>query len=215
MRNRAEAVFSFLFCVVLAACGPGAQVEQKAEAPKAPRKPPDQYRVKFETTKGDFIVEVYRDWAPRGADHFFELVEAKFYDGVRFHRVVRGFVCQFGINGNPKTQQLWSTLQIPDDPVKEKNRKGTIAYAMRGPNTRTTQVFINLRDNLDLDKSGFAPFGKVVEGMEVVESLYYSYGEVAPRGGGPDPTQIELQGNQYLDRQFPRLDSIQRAVVIE
>jgi peptidyl-prolyl cis-trans isomerase A (cyclophilin A) len=215
MRNRTEAAFSLLFCVVLAACGSGGKVEEKVEAPTAPRKPPANYKVRFETTKGDFVVEAYRDWAPRGADHFFELVEAKFYDGVRFHRVVRGFVCQFGINGNPKTQQLWSTLQIPDDPVKEKNRKGTIAYAMRGPNTRTTQVFINLRDNLDLDKSGFAPFGKVVEGMEVVESLYHSYGEAAPRGGGPDPTQIELQGNQYLDRRFPRLDSIKRAVVVE
>jgi peptidyl-prolyl cis-trans isomerase A (cyclophilin A) len=216
MRNRLRWFLLPAFVLAIGACGSAPKTEDKAaEAPTAPVKPPEQYRVKLETTKGAFVVEVNRGSAPRGADHFFELVNEKFYDGVRFHRVIRGFVCQFGINGNPKVQQLWTTLQIADDPVRERNRKGTITFAMRGPNTRTTQVFINLRDNLDLDKSGFAPFGKVVEGMDVVESLYYSYGEVAPQGGGPDPSRIELQGNAYLDRQFPRLDSIRRAVVVE
>ncbi|MBM3812045.1 MAG: peptidylprolyl isomerase [Acidimicrobiia bacterium] len=199
---------------LLAGCAGEKTVEKKA-APPPPEKPPENYKVRFETSKGNFTIEVHREWAPHGADHFFELVQAKFYDGVRFHRVVRRFVCQFGINGNPKLQQLWGSAQIPDDPLKEKNRKGTISYAKLGPNSRTTQVFINLADNAMLDSTGFAPFGKVVEGMDVVEKLYFAYGEVAPRGGGPDPTQIELQGNVYLDRTYPRLDAIQTATVLK
>jgi cyclophilin family peptidyl-prolyl cis-trans isomerase len=188
--------------------------EKKKAAPAAPVKPPEKYNVKFETTKGDFVVAVEREWAPRAADHFFELVQTKFYDGVRFHRVIRGFVCQFGISPNRQLQEIWGAAKIPDDPVKLKNSKGTVAFAQLGPNSRTTQVFINLRDNRVLDASGFAAFGKVTEGMDVVERLYFSYGEVAPRGGGPDPTQIEIQGYSYLDRQFPRLDSITRATVV-
>ena len=202
--------------VLLLSCGSPPGTEKKsAGPPPPPEKPPETYRVKFETTKGDFVVEARREWAPRGADHFYGLVRAKFYDGVRFHRVVRGFVVQFGINGDPKTQRLWSSAQIPDDPVKQKNRKGYLSFAKLGPNSRTTQVFINLRDNLDLDKSGFAPFAQVVEGMDVVERLYFAYGEVAPRGGGPDPTRIEGQGEAYLERQFPRLDSIRRAGIVQ
>jgi cyclophilin family peptidyl-prolyl cis-trans isomerase len=159
-------------------------------------------------------VEVRREWAPRGADHFFDLVHSKFYDGVRFHRVVRGFVCQFGISPNRQVQGIWGVMKIPDDPVKLRNLKGTLAFAQLGSNSRTTQVFFNLRDNRSLDASGFAPFGKVKEGMDHVERLYSAYGEVAPRGSGPDPTQIEIQGYSYLDRQFPRLDSITRATVV-
>jgi peptidyl-prolyl cis-trans isomerase A (cyclophilin A) len=203
-----------LLLLALLSCGPR-QVEKKKEAAAPPEKPPEVYKVKFETTKGDFVVEVYRDWAPRGADHFFELLQAKFYDGVRFHRVVRRFVCQFGINGNPKIQRLWGSAQIPDDPVKQKNVKGTLSYAKLGPNSRTTQVFINLADNAMLDTTGFAPFAKVIEGMDVVEKLYFAYGEVAPRGGGPDPAQIELQGNSYIERTYPRLDAINKASVIK
>ena len=203
---------------VLAACSssPEKAPEAKQSAPAVREKPPAEYKVKFETSKGDFTIDVRREWAPRGADHFFELVQEKFYDGVRFHRVVRGFVCQFGINPDPRIHRLWSTMQIPDDPVKQKNVKGTVAFAQLGPNSRTTQVFINLRDNSAvLDKTGFAVFGKVGEGMDVVEKLYYAYGEVAPRGSGLDPAQIEKQGYSYLDRQYPRLDSITRAAVIK
>jgi peptidyl-prolyl cis-trans isomerase A (cyclophilin A) len=209
MRNRV-----FLLLLLLLSCGPK-PVEQKKEAAAPPEKPPELYRVKFETTKGDFTIEVHRDWAPRGSDHFFELVQAKFYDGVRFHRVVRRFVCQFGINGNPKVQQLWGSARIPDDPVKQKNVKGTLSYAKLGPNSRTTQVFINLADNAMLDTTGFAPFAKVIEGMDVVEKLYFAYGEVVPRGSGPDPTQIELQGNVYIERLYPRLDAIRKAFVLK
>jgi cyclophilin family peptidyl-prolyl cis-trans isomerase len=209
------AVGSVLF--VLMGCSPAP--EKQVEATKAPapkEKPPAEYQVKFETTKGDFVIDVKREWAPRGADQFFELVQAKFYDGVRFHRVVRGFVCQWGINPDPKAQRLWSTMQIPDDPVKEKNRKGTVSFAQLGPNSRTTQVFINLKDNSAvLDRTGFAVFGKVSSGLDVVEKLYFAYGEVAPRGSGLDPTQIERQGYSYLDKNYPRLDGITRAAVIK
>jgi len=200
--------------VALAACF-GCAPEKTArieEAPK-PAKPPEVYRVKFETTKGDFVIEVRREWAPRGADQFHELVRNKFYDGSHFFRVVRGFVVQFGINKAPSIQRLWGPMQILDDPVAQKNKKGTVSYAKTGPNTRATQVFINLADNPSLDKTGFAPFGQVVEGMEVVERLWSAYGEVAPRGNGPDPTKIEVEGEPYLERSFPRLDRILRAAL--
>jgi len=186
-----------------------------AAAPAKPARPahaPSQFRVKLDTTKGTVVIEVTRAWAPVGADHFYDLVTTGYYDGDRFYRVVPHFVVQFGINGDPKVSQLWSTLQIPDDPVKQKNRKGTVAFATSGPNTRTTQVFVNMRDNLALDRQGFAPFGRVVEGMAVLESLY-SYGDMPPRGEGPDGTEIERHGNEYLDNHFPRLDSIRKAAV--
>jgi len=197
----------------------GGCAEQKKQ-PEAPAKKqsdraPDVYKVRFETSKGVFVVEVRRDWAPRGADRFYNLLEDGFFDGVRFHRVVRNFIVQFGINPDPSISRLWANLVIPDDPPKEKNKKGTIAFAHRGPVTRTTQVFINLRDNsATLDKTGFVPFGRVIEGMEVVESLYSAYGEVPPRGTGPDPAQAEIQGKKYLDAKFPRLDYIRKASVV-
>lgn len=198
------------FALFLVACGQA----KKEEPKKAPVKPPDQYRVKFDTTKGEFTIEVKREWSPRGADHFFELLQYKFYNGVRFHRTIRGFVAQFGINGNPKVNQIWALARIPDDPVRHKNRRGTITYAKLGPNSRTTQVFLNLRDNPELDSTGFAPFGKVVDGMDVVDKLAYLYGELKPRGHGPDPTKIEIEGNKYLDREYPRLDAIKSATVV-
>lgn len=202
--------------LLLAGCAPDSK---KSEAPKpAPKtdRAPDTFRVRFETTKGPFVVEVHREWAPRGADRFHELVTSGFYNGTRFYRVRPNFVVQWGIAGDPKVSQLWANLRILDDPVKESNKKGTIAFAAAGPASRTTQVFINLADNgKTLDKSGFAVFGRVVEGMEdVVERLYWGYGEMAPRGAGPDPNQIETQGNAYLDAKFPRLDSIKKAVVL-
>jgi peptidyl-prolyl cis-trans isomerase A (cyclophilin A) len=169
--------------------------------------------VNFDTSKGPIIVEVHRDWAPIGVDHFYTLVKTGFYNDVRFHRVARNFVVQFGINGNPQMNRLWSTAEVPDDPVKEHNRKGTLTYATRGPNTRTTQLFFNLKNNLPLDADGFAPIGVVTSGMNVVEGLYDSYGDMPPRGQGPDPMQIETQGNEYLLSHFPRLDFIKKAVI--
>jgi peptidyl-prolyl cis-trans isomerase A (cyclophilin A) len=199
---------------LLSACG-GGEAPKKAAPKQLSERAPDVYRVKFETSRGDFVIEVDRALAPRGADRFYNLIEEGFYNGSRFHRVVRNFIVQWGVNADPAVQRLWTNLRIQDDPVKGSNKKGTVCFAKLGPASRTTQVFINLRDNSKaLDKEGFAPFGKVVEGMEVVESLYSSYGEVAPRGNGPDPVQLEIQGNKYIESKFPRLDYIKRATLV-
>ncbi len=201
--------------VLLAACGSKETAKKEPEKKKEPVQAPAVFKVRMETTKGPLVVEVHRDWAPRGADHFFQLVNDKFYDGVKFHRVVRRFAAQFGINPDMKKDQLWRTIELPDDPVKEKNKRGTLTFAMRGPNTRTTQLFFNLSDNVSLDKEGFAPLGKVIEGLEVLDQLAFVYGDMPPRGSGPDPQKIQTLGYTYLDREFPRLDSIQTARVIE
>jgi peptidyl-prolyl cis-trans isomerase A (cyclophilin A) len=189
------------------------QAEAKKEVPKN-EPAPDTYKVKFETGKGDVVIQVTRAWAPIGADHFYTLVKTGFYDGARFFRVRPGFVVQFGVNGDPKTNRLWSTANLPDDPVKQTNAKGTVTYATAGPNTRTTQIFINLTNNKRLDKDGFAPFGKVVEGMDAVASFYSGYGEIAPAGQGPDTDKLEQIGNEYLLSKFPRLDFIKKAAVL-
>ena len=189
---------------------------KKSEAPKpAPvEKTPDVFQAVFDTSKGKVMIEVHRDWAPIGVDHFFSLIQTGFYNGVRFFRVTHSYV-QFGINGDPTTNGLWSTAMLPDDKVKVKqsNVKGTLSFAHLGANSRTTQLFFNMKDNKDLDKQGFAPIGKVIEGMDVVERFYSSYGEMAPRGQGPDPSKIEVQGNGYLDAKFPRLDYINKATI--
>jgi peptidyl-prolyl cis-trans isomerase A (cyclophilin A) len=203
-------------CLWLIGCSaPGDKKTAEAPAPAAKKEPvPDIFHVKLDTSKGPVDIEVHRDWAPRGADHFYELVKGGFYDGARFFRVVRGFVVQFGINGDPQTNALWANGMLPDDPVKQHNVKGMVTYAKPGRNGRTTQVFINLGDNRrSLDQEGFAPIGKVVDGMPVVESLYGSYGDMPPRGEGPDPSKIQQQGNDYLDTHFPRLDFIKKAIV--
>jgi peptidyl-prolyl cis-trans isomerase A (cyclophilin A) len=196
------------------ACSPPNQ-SRKVEAPAAKddQPPPEVFQVNLNTSKGPVAIEVRRDWAPRGADHFYALVKTGFYDGNRFFRVVRNFVVQFGISGDPQLNRLWATANLPDDPVKQSNVKGTLTYAHLGPNSRSTQLFINLKDNKTLDKQGFAPIGKVISGMETVERLYSSYGEMAPRGQGPDPSQIEVQGNAYLEEHFARLDRINKATI--
>ncbi len=185
-----------------------------SEQPKAKKQPepvPDSYRVLLETSRGDVLVEVHKAWAPEGAERFFRLVRARYYDEARFFRVVRRFVAQFGIHADPAVSARWRGMVIADDPVRQSNLRGYLSFAHSGPNTRTTQVFINLADNTRLDKMGFAPFGRVLSGMEVVDRLYSDYGDGPPRGQGPDQRLIELQGNAYLERQFPRLDYIIRA----
>ena len=199
----------------LAACGPKEPAKKEPEKKREPVQAPAVYKVRMETTKGPIVVEVHRDWAPRGADHFYTLVTEKFYDSVKFHRVVRRFVAQFGINPDMKTDQLWRSLELVDDPVKQKNVRGTLTFAMRGPNTRTTQLFFNLTDNSSLDKDGFAPLGKVIEGLDVMDQLAFVYGDMPPRGSGPDPKKIQTVGYSYLDREFPRLDSIKTAKVVD
>lgn len=176
-------------------------------------KPPDSYKVKFETSKGDFVVTVTRDWSPVGADRFYTLVKSGFYDGARFFRVLPGFVAQFGIAADPAVTAKWREANLTDDPVKQSNKRGTVTFATGGPNTRTTQVFINLADNERLDPRGFSPFGAVSQGMEVVDQFYSGYGEGAPSGNGPDQKTAESDGNAYLSRDFPKLDYIKKATV--
>lgn len=177
---------------------------------------PPVYDVKFATTKGDFIVQVTRAWAPLGADRFYNLVKHGFFTNASFFRVVPGFVVQFGISADPKISAAWETANIKDDPVRGSNKVGYLTYAMGGPNTRTTQVFINLRDNSSaLDSMGFAPFGQVTSGMDVVQQLYSGYGDLPEMGGrGPSEERIAKGGKAYLDKNFPMLDSIKTATVI-
>jgi peptidyl-prolyl cis-trans isomerase A (cyclophilin A) len=174
---------------------------------------PAVYKARFETTKGVFVVEVHRDWAPNGADRFYNLVKNGFFTDARFFRVISGFMVQFGINGDPKIAAQWRTAAIKDDPVKQSNSRGMITFATGGPNTRTTQVFINYANNARLDSSGFSPFGKVISGMEVVDKFYANYGEGQPSGQGPDQGKIQAEGNAYLSRYYPSLDSIRKATI--
>src|SRR5437867_11361242 len=174
---------------------------------------PDSFRARFSSTKGDFLIEVHRAWAPRGADRFYNLVRSGFYDGVRFFRVMPGFMAQFGIHGDTTVTAAWREQRIPDDPVRRTNVRGMVTFATAGPGTRTTQVFINYRNNDQLDAMGFAPFGEVVEGMQVVDSLYGGYGDAAPRGRGPDQYRMHVEGEKYLARQFPKLDKVIKATI--
>lgn len=176
---------------------------------------PAVYQARFETSKGAFVIEVTRAWAPRGADRFHKLVKSGYYDDCRFFRVIAGFMAQFGINGDPEVNAAWNGATLTDDPVVKSNRRGYVSFAMSGPNSRTTQVFINYDDrNANLDGMGFAPFGRVVQGIEVVDALYSGYGEGAPRGRGPDQGRIQALGNAYLNSRFPKLDYIVKAVIV-
>ncbi len=183
---------------------------------KANAKAPEVFKAKFTTTKGDFVIEAHRDWAPNGADRFYNLVKMGFYDDTRFFRAVEGFMVQFGINGDPLVNARWQEAGITDDPVKQSNKRGFVTFAQRNtPNTRTTQIFINYGDNARLDASRFAPFGQVTQGMDVVDQLYKGYGEGAPMGRGPDQGAIQSQGNAYLDSKFPQLDAIKHAEIVK
>lgn len=178
---------------------------------------PDSFRVAFETSRGRFDVVAHRAWAPAGVDRFYDLVRRRYYDDARFFRVVRGFVAQFGLSGDPRVTAAWRTRAIPDEPVRETNRRGRIAFARGGRNTRTTQLFINLRDNARLDTLngfGFPPIAEVVAGMEVVDSLYAGYGESFGGGRGAIQDSIRASGNEYLGRRFPLLDFIRTARVV-
>lgn len=177
---------------------PGALTEQA----------PPAFSVAFDTSKGRFVATVHRDWAPLGADRFYNLVKAGFFDNVRFFRVIGGQLAQFGMHGDPGVQAAWRNADIQDDPVRHSNVRGTISFASRGPNTRTTQLFINLRDNSPYDRLGFSPFAEVVSGMEVVDQLYSGYEE------RPEQPLIDEEGNTYLTRAFPDLDYIIKATIL-
>ena len=212
MTKRAGLLFVSAVCLAAVGCS-SSEPEKKIDVTKT-EKAPDLFNVNFDTSKGAVVVEVHRDWAPNGVDHFYTLVKTGYYDGNRFYRVVRDFVAQFGMNGDPKTNAMWANAPIPDDPVRQSNVRGMLTYAATGmPNSRSTQLFFNLRTNAMLDPKGFAPIGRVTQGMDVVDSLYSGYGDAPPNGEGPDQIKLGTQGNEYLQSQFPRLDFVKKATI--
>ena len=197
----------------LLAAGP-ALAQSKLANPAALNEPaPASYKAKFDTSKGVFVIEVTRAWAPQGADRFYNLVKNGFFDNTRFFRVIPNFMVQFGISGDPALNTKWRVARIPDDKPAQSNTRGMVTFATSGPNARTTQVFINFKNNSRLDALGFAPFGKVVSGMNVVDALNGEYGEGAPDGRGPDQMRLQAEGNAYLAKDFPRMDFIKKATI--
>ena len=197
----------------LLAAGP-ALAQSKLANPAALNEPaPAAYKAKFDTSKGVFVIEVTRAWAPQGADRFYNLVKNGFFDNTRFFRVIPNFMVQFGISGDPALNTKWRVARIPDDKPAQSNTRGMVTFATSGPNARTTQVFINFKNNSRLDALGFAPFGKVVSGMNVVDALNGEYGEGAPDGRGPDQMRLQTEGNAYLAKDFPRMDFIKKATI--
>ncbi len=178
------------------------------------RQAPDTFQVKFETSQGEVIIGITREWAPLGADRFYNLVDNGFYDGCKFFRVISGFMAQFGVNGDPEVSAIWREQRIKDDPNTQSNTRARVTFAMAGPDTRTSQLFISYGDNSFLDNQGFSPFGEVIEGMDVIDKLYADYGEGAPNGNGPDQGRIQHEGNAYLNAEFPKLDHIIKAQIV-
>jgi len=215
MKVRASTLFAVVVLGISLAAPVPAHAGSLTDPASLNETAPATFKAKFDTSKGPFVVEVHRDWAPNGADRFYNLVKNGFYDDTRFFRVVSGFMVQFGINGDPNISAVWRDANIKDDPVKQSNARGMMTFATAGPDTRTTQVFINFGDNSFLDSQGFAPFGKVVSGMEVVDSLYDGYGEGAPQGHGPNQGIIQRLGNEYLKKAFPKLDYVTKATIEE
>lgn len=196
---------------------PEAEVDPKLLDPTAANEdPPDKFKVKFDTTEGEFVVEVDKSWSPEGAKRFYNLVKIGYFQDVAFFRAVSGFMVQFGIHGSPRVNAVWRNARIKDDPVKQSNKKGYVTFAKSSaPDSRTVQIFINYKDNANLDAMGFSPFGKVTEGMEVVEKLHTGYGDSPPNGRGPDQGRFQSEGNAYLERGFPDLDYIKSATLVE
>lgn len=208
-----------LFAAVLAVKADDAKPEAAAapayaDPSKLTEKAPDTFKAQFNTTKGKIVIEVTRSLSPNGADRFYNLVRSGYFKDIAFFRVIPGFMCQFGIHGDPAISAKWRDANIADDPVKGSNTRGTITFATAGPNTRTTQLFINFGDNVNLDGMGFSPFGKVVEGMDVVDKINGEYGEGAPGGNGPNQGRIQMEGNAYLKKDFPNLDYIKSASIV-
>lgn len=228
--RRSVLAFSFAFSVVLGCkSDPPSAQKDPASAPvpaaaNEPAKPanaaalmdpslaneqaPATYRARFVTTKGTFAIQVTRDWAPLAADRFYNLVKIGFYNGTRFFRVVDGFMVQFGLHGDPAVGAKWRDAKFKDEPVVQGNKRARISFAKAGPDTRTSQVFINFADNGRLDPMGFPSFGEVTEGMNVVDSIYKGYGEKPSQG------RIQAEGNAYLMKEFPELDWIKEATIV-
>lgn len=189
--------------------------ERLVDVKGAQQKAPDRFEVELDTTKGKILIEVHRDWAPHGADRFYSLVKVGYFEDIAFFRVMDGFMTQFGMHGNPRVNKAWTRQPIEDDPVERSNERGTVSFAKtKAPNSRTTQLFINTVDNANLDKMGFSPFGRVIEGMDVVDSLHVT-GEGRPRGAGPSQRRIKMSGNVYLRKHFPDLDYVKSARIVE
>jgi len=206
----------------LAACGGEASEEEVGPPPNPLLQPrdftetaPGTYQVRLETAKGEIRIVVTRDWAPLAADRFYNLINAGYYDGVAFHRVLSGFIAEFGIHGDPWVNAAWRQALMADEPVRQSNTRGRVSFSKNTPNSRTVQVFINLKDNVSLDEQGFSPFGEVAEGMEVVEALYAEYGDGPPRGEGVYQAMAIARGDGYLNEEFPLLDRIERARIVE
>lgn len=227
MKRLIFSTFALLFGVALATAAetntPAAPKKEEtkpaaadyADPAKLTEKAPETFKAQFETTKGKFTIEVTRSLSPNGADRFYNLVRSGYFTDVAFFRVVPGFMCQFGIHGNPAVSAKWREATIADEPVKSSNTRGAISFAKAGPNTRTTQMFINFGDNARLDGMGFPSFGKVIEGMDVVDKLYGEYGDAPAFGGrGPDQGRIQDEGNAYLKKDFPNLDYIKSATIL-
>ena len=192
-------------------------LQDKLSDPKAPAvnlTAPAEFKVKLETTKGDLVLKITREWAPKGADRFYSLVKNGYYDECRFYRVLPKSLAQFGIHGSPAIAAKWKEAPIDDDPVKQKNTRGRVAFAKGGPNTRTTNLFINLKDSTSLDADGFAPVGEVVEGMEIADQLFVT-GDGAPKGRGPSQKKLYELGNAFLSKDHKDLDFIKTAKVLE
>lgn len=212
-----------LFGTLLVACGsPDGGPDDEGAAANPLLRPgqftetaPARFAVLFETTAGDLVVEVHRDWAPIGADRFYNLVQAGYYDDTRIYRVVPGFMAQFGIHGDPFVHRAWARAPLIDDPVMQSNSRGRVTFAKAGRNSRTAEIFISTVDNSRLDTDGFAPFGEVVEGMETVDAFHSGYGDGPPRGSGPYAAMAHARGNEYLDEEYPALTRIVRASVVE
>ena len=208
------AVLSLILIIGCSDKPPKELYEPNDEALTAPS--PEIYKINFQTNEGNIIVEVHRDWSPNGADRLYHLVNYHFYDGIRFFRVVKGFMAQFGYHGDPKIGNVWRVKNFPDDSVVESNLRGYVSFAKSSmPNSRSTNLFINYKNNSFLDNSGFSPFGKVIEGMDVVDKLYGGYGDAPPTGSGPSQQKIQEEGNTYLTKNFPELDYIKKARIVE
>ncbi|WP_420634798.1 peptidylprolyl isomerase [Candidatus Palauibacter sp.] len=217
--RRSGAMWLLLGCLLAGAgCGDGGGASEFLRDPSSAEvnmMAPEVFQTRFETSRGTFVVESHRAWSPNGVDRFYNLVQNGFFDDVRFFRVIEGFMAQFGINGDPQIQSAWRDANISDDPVVMGNTRGRLSFAKTGmPDSRSTQLFINFRDNSRLDEMGFSAIGEVIEGMEVVDALYAGYGEGAPGGNGPSQGRIQEEGNLYLEEDFPNLDYIERARIV-
>ncbi|NNM05184.1 MAG: peptidylprolyl isomerase [Gemmatimonadetes bacterium] len=222
VRPRFSRVLTSLAILTIAvSCGGEAGEQTEGPQPNPLMQPenfsataPDTYVARLETTKGVIRIQVTKEWAPLAADRFFNLVSGGYYDGVTFHRVIDGFMAEFGIHGEPWVNAFWRQATMDDEPVRKPNTRGRVSFSKNEPNTRTVQVFINTDENRSLDGQGFSPFGEVIEGMDVVGALYSEYGESPTRGGeGVYPAMAIARGDDYLNEEFPLLDRIERAMI--